>query len=437
MHDVLHGAGWAFGLRCLGAGTAFLFNVVIARMLGANEAGLFFLALAIVTVVASAARLGLDKVLLRVTAQYAANQQWTPIRRLGIQTVCGIFLVSSVLALSLYLQAPWIAREVFAKPALAELMQGFAFGVVFLSLYPLAGEMLRGLYRIKAAQFILEMGMPLLSLVFLLLLSWIWSFNVVTVVWAFLLAAACLTGFGWYLLLTAVALPSPALAPEERWSRLLRDGLPLLGVLLADLAILWMPILALGYWGTASDVGVLHVAVRTAMLTSLILTAVNAALAPKMAVLYQKHDKAALEDITRKCTLMMCLAASPILIGCFLYPEFVLSLFGSSFVRGAQALMIIALGEMVNVWTGSVGSLLMMTGHERILWFNNLGVLLLNGLLVIWLVPVYGLFGAAATVALTVALKNIMAAILVKKYVGVLTFPTLSFQRQFSENIVK
>lgn len=42
MNEVAKGTLLAFGLKVIGAGLAFIFNVIIARLLGAEGVGLFF-----------------------------------------------------------------------------------------------------------------------------------------------------------------------------------------------------------------------------------------------------------------------------------------------------------------------------------------------------------------------------------------------------------
>lgn len=51
--EVLRGAGLAFLLRGVGAGLAFLLNVAIGRMLGAEGTGVYFLALSVTSIMLS------------------------------------------------------------------------------------------------------------------------------------------------------------------------------------------------------------------------------------------------------------------------------------------------------------------------------------------------------------------------------------------------
>jgi len=70
----LRGSAVAFAVKLLAAGSLFAMNVVIARQLGADEAGLFFLAYTIGFIAAAASRLGLDNTHVRSIAAHHFNR---------------------------------------------------------------------------------------------------------------------------------------------------------------------------------------------------------------------------------------------------------------------------------------------------------------------------------------------------------------------------
>jgi O-antigen/teichoic acid export membrane protein len=114
-------------------------------------------------------------------------------------------------------------------------------------------------------------------------------------------------------------------------------------------------------WRPASDVALYNVAHRTAFLTTLMLTSVNSIAAPKFAELYHTRDLEALGATARDSARMMVVLALPVLLTFVFVPGFVMGLFGPEFEVGASVLVILALGQFVNVSTGSVGFVLIMT----------------------------------------------------------------------------
>jgi O-antigen/teichoic acid export membrane protein len=187
----------------------------------------------------------------------------------------------------------------------------------------------------------------------------------------------------------------------------------------------WTSTLALGMWATPRDVGIFGIANRTATLTSFILLAVNNIAAPKFAALHRAGDLATLGRVARDSARLMALVAAPMLIVCLILPGPVMRIFGADFESGAAVLSILAAGQFVNVVTGSVGFVLIMCGYERM--YRNAFVvcaassIALNGLLI----PRFGILGAAIATAGTLALQNLVAAMLVWRKLGVVTIPFL------------
>ena len=89
----------------------------------------------------------------------------------------------------------------------------------------------------------------------------------------------------------------------------------------------------------------------------------------------------------------------------------------------------IVIGELVSALCGSVGYILVMTGHQnksaKVFAYTALINLVLNPIAII----TFGILGAAITTALTTILWNIWLSILVFKYVEVNPFV---FHRLFS-----
>src|SRR6056297_1209385 len=108
--EVLNGAVLAFVLRSAGAGLAFLLNVVIGRLLGAEGTGLYFLALSVVSIGVVITKVGLDNTLLRFIASGASRGDWNSVLgvfRMGMRLAVGTSLAAAVAVFAL---APWISE---------------------------------------------------------------------------------------------------------------------------------------------------------------------------------------------------------------------------------------------------------------------------------------------------------------------------------------
>ena len=194
---------------------------------------------------------------------------------------------------------------------------------------------------------------------------------------------------------------------------LLKSGSPLLIGALLQLVIQMSGTILLGVWADTTDVSLFSVSWRTAMLINLILLAVNASAQPKFAELYARRDMAALAATAHKATLLMTVCATPVFLVFLLAPAFVLGAFGGDFAAGGATLQILSIGQFVNVATGSVGVLLVMSGHERDYRNGQIAAACVVLILNFMLTPSHGAVGAAIATASALVVQNVLFGYLV------------------------
>ncbi len=201
---------------------------------------------------------------------------------------------------------------------------------------------------------------------------------------------------------------------RELW----RSALPMWGVASLSILMTWGVPLFLGVWAESKDVAVFHNAFRTSSLVMLVLMAINSIAAPKFSALHHQGDIESLKHIAIWSTRLMVLACIPVLGFILVFSEWIMGLFGPEFVVGAPVLVVLALGQFVNVATGSVGFLLSMTGHERyLLCSSGITAVVMVGLCV-WLIPEYGVMGAAIAQAVSLSVQMLLNTWFVKMALG-------------------
>jgi len=421
MTEVLRGAGLAFLLRGVGAGLAFLLNVVIGRMLGAEGAGLYFLALSVVSIGAVITKLGLDNTLLRFVASGASTGDWnrvTGVFRLGTRLAGGASLTGGV---AVFAAAPLMARHIFGEPALSGPLRAISLGIFTFAMMMLLAECLKGLKRIRNSMLVSGVLYPVIALA--LIWPLVTLFGPTGAALAYVLGTGGAAAIGWWMWRAntrAHAAPKPAFDRATLW----QSARPLWAMEIINRAILpWAPLFLLGIWGTPADAGVFGAATRVSMLVTFFLVAVNTVIAPKFAELHATGEIAMIGRLARRFALMITLAASPLFLVLIFAGDWVMGLFGPDFVRGGTALAILALGQAVNTMTGSVGYLLMMTGHERDIRNASIVAFILMAGCAVLLIPGYGLIGAAIASAVAIAYTNIWASFVVFRELKIIVIP--------------
>lgn len=428
---VLRGASRAFTARVAGAGLAFALGVALTRALGPAGAGVYFFAVTVATIGSVVGRLGLDQLVVRrVAGAFAAGDHGRVLAtsRLGLEiAVAG----SAAVAVLLFLAAPELEAHVFRLEGLASALRGVSFAVVPLSLVMLRGELLRGLNRTGVSQLV-QVALPAAAtLLFLALAFSLFGARPAAAAGAYAAGAAASALIAGLLWRRATALLACVEPPGEA-RELARAALPFLAVSLLALALSWISTLALALDGDDAGIGIFSVAYRTATLTSFVLVAVNAAAAPRFAALVARGELIALGRAARQAMLFTTAFALPFLILAWVFPERIMALFGPGFASGGRALAILATGQFVNVLTGSVGELLLMSGHEKSLRRCLIAATGISVALHTALVPRFGVEGAAAANALTLAALNLGALVCVRRRlsIDVLPFPRFALRRR-------
>ena len=143
MNEVAKGTLLAFGLKVIGAGLAFIFNVIIARLLGAEGAGLFFLALSVTAIGSVIGRIGLDNTLLRFIATHMAKGEISQVKGVYLLGMTMAIIASGTLALLGFWLSPWIAIEIFDKPTLVGPLKWMSLAILPFAILNLQAESLK------------------------------------------------------------------------------------------------------------------------------------------------------------------------------------------------------------------------------------------------------------------------------------------------------
>lgn len=183
----------------------------------------------------------------------------------------------------------------------------------------------------------------------------------------------------------------------------------------------WTDVFMLGVMKSENEVGIYNLAYKLASLSMLVIISMNVVLAPKISQLFKSGKIDELHTTIKKSTRLIILITTPIVLFLIIFSEFILSLFGNNFTQGKTALIIISLGAMINVATGNVDQILNMTNHQHILKNITIFGFILNVVLNVFLIPIYGINGSALASLFTNAVFNLICLFYIKKKLGFLT----------------
>ena len=414
--ELLSGSSLALILKIIGAGLAFAFNVLLARTLGTEGAGLYFLSLSIITVAVVFGRMGLDKAVLRFISANSAICNWSAVK--GVQRKATIIAVTAAAGATatIFLLAPWLANTIFGKPELVILLRWMVIAIIPMTINFVYSHMLKGRKLIFNATLIENVGVATISLLVFYTVGR--NFSVVGAIWSYVLAAMVTAVIGIYFWNRYVPQIHTVPAIFDTHTIFI-SSLPLFWVAFTTWIINHFGNFALGIWSTTAEVGIFGIASRLAFFVSFTLVAVNSIAAPKFAALHQQNDRKALTKTAHNAIRLTTLAASPLVILYIIAPKWVMGIFGAEFVAGSSVLIILTLAQFVNAATGPVELLLIMSGRERLVRTNVMIVGAMSILLYLWLVPNFGAMGAAIAFATGLMVKNLVSVWLVYEYLEI------------------
>lgn len=410
---ITKGAGIAFLGSLAGLLFAFFTRVLVARYGTESEYGVFSLALAVLSIGAIVATLGLQVGTSRSIAHARAKNDSQKVQGLISASVWFALIASLVLGTILFLTSDIIAEGIFHEPTLGLPLKIFAAAIPFFTLIHIFISIFRGFDEVKPTVYFQNI---LASLLFLLLLLGV-IFLALPFHWVFYaylasLGICCLC----LIVYTAKRLPSPIrLAATTVVSPIAKEllvfSLPLLGVAMLHLVIGWTDTLMLGSFRTSQEVGLYNVARPLAWFISAPLSAILLIYLPVTSGLYAQG---LIPEIRRNFSILtkwLCSATLPLFLILFLFPEIVLSfLFGGSYTPAANALRILSLGFIISNLLGPNGTTLVAMGESRFMIWATLATAVLNIGLNTALIPPFGIEGAAIASAAAVISINLIVS---------------------------
>ena len=422
--EIFKKGGISFLMRIVGQIMGFVITFIIAHYFGAKGLGDYVLAIIVLRLFVLIAKLGLDTASIRFIAEYASENQWDKIR-LFRKKISFLLLFSTILfSIIMYVFSPYIASTIGANPVYIKINSFFILPMAF---FILNYQSLRGLKKISEFSFFYWTSRVFFSVI-IILIAVQFSRNENIPIIAFLLGLLIVSILSYFIFLNRLNLEEKynkkfknSLLSSLGYKEILIVSLPLLLAQSGQFIMAWTDKLMLGGIMTPSDVGVYDVAFKLSMFVNIALTSVNSISSPKFAEAYALKDYIKLEKIVHQSTKLIFWSSIPLLLIFFMFSTTLLEFFGTEFIIGLNAFLLLCSARLVSVFTGPAGNLLQMTGKQMIFMKVLFFAALLNVVLNYFLIPKFGIGGAALASFSSIIFWNLSMVYFVKKHFGFTT----------------
>ena len=415
---IVKGSLGSFVLSLISTLLSFLLSIMLARVLGANEYGVYAYAISWMTLLSVFARLGLDTLIPRHVASAVAREDWGYIKGIFHFGIVGTGLAASICLVGLWFvgftlqtasdirfDSLWLAFILLGVTGLMAPLSGVQRGlqqVIWAQIPSLLVLPLSFLSLVAAAYYYFQDGLSAESILRLQILATIITLGVAVAI------------FVWYV--PREIRIAKSIYEATAWANSL---LPLVVTGSAYVLNMNADILLLGALVGTESAGIYKAATRGADLVILGISMINMPLAPIIASLYAKGEMERLQRGVTKTARVGFLLSLPVAICMFFFGHLFLRLFGEEFQTGVVALSILSIGQIINAATGPVGWLLTMTGNEKKAALGiSIGVIF-NIVFCLFLIPAYGLVGAACATSISTVIWNLMLVYYVRGCLGI------------------
>ena len=410
------------------SGAGYFFKIYLARTLGAEGLGLYALGMTILSFFGVFNALGLPVAASRFVAEYSSKREFSRLGeflRGGLLALCGGNLV---LASVLLILGPWIAVRFYHAPSLRSYFGFFAILMIVGVLNTFLGQIMAGFRDIGRRVLIVQFtGTPLNMVVAVVLITAGFGLRgyLAAQVASSLLILVLLSISIWKKIPRAARKIGGAVCLQKE---VFAFSAAAFGIEIVHFALAQSDKIVLGHYLKASDVGVYAVAMAIVSIVPMVLQSVNQIFGPTIAELYSDRNLVLLRQLYIALTKWVVVLTLPLALTIIVFARSFISLFGSGFGAGTGVLVIVVLGELVNCGVGSVGLLLLMSGHQKQL-VKIESVSAASLVILSWLlVPRFGITGAAIGVAISLAFTNLWGLAEVKKRLGLFPYDRRYFK---------
>ena len=415
---VARGAGILLPATLIGNAALLALDFYLNGVLGMADYGLFGATKRVLGFAGFVVLLGMENTVIRYVAMAPAPAEAQAVfrRASAVTGACAVLVTALLWAL-----APGYAGWIDADPDTAAVLRWGALSLPFAAVRLCAVAAAQGAGELSVRAVVMFLLWPLAQLLGFELFVRGLGQGVVGAAMAYTAAMAV----GAVVAVGALLRLQPAVLRGAWWpgvGSMLAFGWPMWVQGIGMAAYTWADQVLLAGLRSPEEAGWYGPVATLAPLFGLGLGALNGIFAPMIAEKHGAQDRAGLERLYRLVTRWAVVLALPPVLVCVAQPALVLHVWPNASEGAVPALRITALAQLVCTAVGSVNYLLIMGGYQRVTLVNAIPALLLNLGLSFWLVPAWGVTGAALANAGAMLFANVAGLAQVRSYLGISPF---------------
>jgi len=405
----------------------YSYRIIVARQFGPEVYGIFSLALMILGWFISFSALGLNSGLVRYISLYRGKKETDKIKFIFKISSRILWATSIFAGLVLFLASDFISIHFFKNAELSIFLKLFSITLPMTLLANSYLCVLRAFEKMGWYSFIfniLQNVLKVASIIMLILLG----FKSNAVIYSYIISALGIFIAGYWA--CRALLPKifgkyslGKKVKKETFKELFSYSWPLLFFGVIWSVFHWADSFMLGILTTVKDVGIYNAAVPLAFLLMLVPELFMLIFFPLVTKEYSAKNYVLVKELSKQVGKWIFALNLPILVLMLLFPgAFINFFFGAKYIAAESALRLLVIGTFIHSICMVSNNLISMTGKSKLILGDIIVALFINIALGLFLIPIYGITGAAFATMTSLIILDIIFVLQAKHYTSVMPF---------------
>jgi O-antigen/teichoic acid export membrane protein len=393
----------------------FFFKVYISNVLGADGLGMFTLGMSSVAIASIFLSWGYGNGLVRFISKYASIKDYASLFFYIKKTFTINFFMVLVLASCYFLFPDFIAKNLLHSSSLANYLPLFGVVLIVNSFLSIGDQIIRGFQEVKKSTLVhhfIRLPFKILIAIFLIgrydlygyIAAEILGVILSVILFYFIIKKLLPVGFSFF-----QELRKKSSLEEKKYANNMLV-IEILGVLQNH-----GEKIMLVYFLSEADLGIYSVILSIVAFIPTILVSVNSIFSPIISEFHAKNEMQKLSDYYRSSAKYIFVLSFPLIAFLIIYSKNILLFFGTDFEAGYTLLILVVLGELINVSFGTVGSMLKMMGHDKKIKNISAITSIITFVSCYFFINLFGIIGVGFSYILKNLLYNLWCSIVLYK----------------------
>lgn len=408
------GSAVVFTMAMLAAVLGYAIRVILSRQLSLEDFGLFYAVFTFIMFFGVFKDLGLKQALIKFIPEFKVKKKYGEIRA-SMLFVLLINLASAILiAVVFILLSNFLAINYFNNIQASKL-------VIILSVYFII-SVFSDVFSIICLGFQRNLLYSLkLLIINIVVLAGIFIFKdlgIFAPAISYLIAAFMAGIIYFFFFRISAKLPKcKSKFSSKLYKKLFLFGIPITLTIMGSMVIGYIDVLMLTFFRTLEEVGVYSAVLPSALLFSTIGGSVGAVLLPVVSEMFAKKKHSSVRRGLRLINSLLSAVLIPLTVLVFIFSDKIIALlFGSDFSSGDLPLKILIIGAAFNALFLVSSKVVIAKGRPEAITKVIISATILNIVVNLVLIPVYGLIGAAIATSLSYLVQYVLISFMLRKY---------------------